>query len=91
MDVQIIEGDDGMVTVKKVLDNGKLVTLNIIESEQGYTVSKGGYTYFVTVDLRNGIVKIYDDSGSLLGTVTIGDDGSYTVETVAGNSERIEI
>ncbi|HAK45757.1 MAG TPA: hypothetical protein DCO79_07555 [Spirochaeta sp.] len=91
MDVRFSGNIDGSVDVEKILDNGKLVILNIIESDEGYTITKDGYTYMVTVDLMNGIVEFFNEYGTFLGKVIIGDDGSYDVEMAGDDSERIEI
>ncbi len=91
LNVRFRGNSDGSIDVIKTFDNGRVLTLGITESDTGYTIEKDGITYSVTIDLKNGTVEIIDVSGTSMGIVVIGDDGSYTVESYNGESERIEI
>ncbi len=73
------------VVITKEFDNGRTVVVEITEREEGYEITRGGTTYIV--ELSADQVVFYDVDGNLIATVTLGEDGTWTVQYPDGESE----
>ena len=83
----IFLGDE--IIIIKTFDNGDEVTLRIQEEEDGYTVNRNGLVYSIRF-IANG-VEIYDENMDLIATVTVNEDGTWTVIYPDGSEETVSI
>lgn len=81
------QGDE--VVVVKTFEDGRELTVRIMEDENGYTVQRGRFTYQV-VFTEDG-VEIYDEDGNLLGIVVFLDDGTAKVIYPDGAEEILDV